>query len=174
MAIVKPEMQALELISKTREYLDYIERHIKNVAQAWLEIQDKCKGMRFIYDDYVFHTLNKEVELHDVSKLSEHEFIQYRKSFFPTSSEPKVRLVEAWEHHKKNNHHHWETWTSEKCRNPYFEEIHCAHMVIDWLAMSYEFGGTPREYYEANKERIEIPKWAILFITEIFDCLDAQ
>ncbi len=45
-------MQALDLIGKTREYLDYLEEHILNVDRAWKEIQKSCKHMKFIYDDY--------------------------------------------------------------------------------------------------------------------------
>jgi len=171
-AVMQPQMQATELIEKTREYLDYVERHINNIKKAWIEVQEKCSGMRFIYDDYVFHTLNKEIELHDVSKLSEQELVQYRQTFYPTTSEPKIELTSAWEHHKNNNPHHWETWTTAPSANPYADEINCVHMVIDWLAMSYEFGDTPREYYEKNKHRILIPKWAITFIYEIFECLE--
>ena len=33
-----------ELIQKTREYLDYVERHYNNVQKAWAELNEKCKG----------------------------------------------------------------------------------------------------------------------------------
>ena len=41
-------------------------------------------------------------------------------------------------------------------------------MVLDWMAMGYKFGDTAQEYYEKNKEKIELPDWAIEFIYEIF------
>jgi hypothetical protein len=47
-------------------------------------------------------------------------------------------------------------------------------MVIDWLAMSYEFGDTPRSYYEKNREKIELPEWAVKYITELFTDLEAN
>lgn len=169
MAIVKPEMMVLPYIQKTREYLDYVERHINNVSKAWQEVQDKCRNMNFIYDDYIFFRLNGEVSRHDVSKLSSSELVQYRAKFYPTKYEDDCDFGLAWEHHKKHNPHHWETWTNISSD----QELNCVHMVIDWLAMSYEFGDTPRKYYEANKERIKIPDWAVEFINEIFNCLES-
>jgi len=42
-------MEAYEYIKKTREYLDYLEDHIKNVEKAWEILQEKCKNKNFIY-----------------------------------------------------------------------------------------------------------------------------
>ena len=73
------------------EYLDYIEEHYNNVQEAWKIINDKCqnKGFRFIYDDFVWHTIDSEVKAHDLSKLSPEEFTQYRQFFFPCDGEEK-------------------------------------------------------------------------------------
>ena len=167
-------MKALEQIKKTCEYLDYLEEHINNVRRAWLEIQDKCRSMRFIWDDFVYHRLGMEVESHDISKLSEQEFVQYRKAFYPADGEAKYDMIEAWEHHKKYNPHHWETWTTLPEYDPYEWEINCAHMVIDWMAMGYKFGDTAREYYEKNRDKIILPDYAVSFIYEIFERLKSD
>ena len=37
----------LELLAKTREYLDYVERHYNNVQKAWKELNEKCKNNGF-------------------------------------------------------------------------------------------------------------------------------
>ena len=170
---MKPKMRALELVEKTREYLDYVERHINNVARAWMEIQEKYDGP-CTWDDYRFHSLHDEVEAHDVSKLGKAEFTRYRRVFYPTWEEEKTpeKLGKAWVHHQKHNPHHWENWTTKKFYNPYEAEMHCTHMVVDWLAMSYEFGDSPRAYYEKNKEHIALPAWAVDYIYEIFAALD--
>lgn len=173
-------MEALETIKKTREYLDYIERHILNVEKAWSEIQEKCKNMRFIYDDYVYNTIDAKVKHHDMSKLENEEFVYYRMKFYPTDTENKFlskqlidkNFQEAWKHHYTINDHHWENWLKKHYLNSYEGEINCVHMIIDWLAMSYEFGDTPRGYYEKNKGKIHLPNWAIKFIYEIFDKLE--
>lgn len=162
-------MQAVGLIRKTREYLDYVEEHVLNVQRAWGEVQAKCKDMRFVYDDFVYNCLDMEVQMHDTTKLHPEELVQYRRQFYPLNDREKgAGFKEAWEHHKLFNPHHWETWTKEKYTDPYEWEIHCAHMVIDWMAMGYKFGDTAQEYYENNKEKIHIPDYAEDFIYEIF------
>lgn len=165
-------MQALELINKSREYLDYLEEHILNIRKAWIELQLKCKEMRFIYDDYTYNWICSEVLEHDISKLTEFEFVQYRKAFYPTSSEPKFDMAQAWEHHKSKNPHHWESWIKIQTPNPYEWEVHCVHMIVDWMAMGYKFGDSAKEYYETNKEKIKLPDYAVDFIYKIFERLE--
>jgi len=163
-------MEALKLIRKTREYLDYIEEHVLNIQNAWSEIQVKCRDMRFVYDDFVYNWISMEVQRHDVSKLSPEEFVQYRRQFYPANDREKgCGFDEAWENHKYCNPHHWETWTKETYTNPYEWEVHCVHMVIDWTAMGYKFGDTAQKYYEANKDKINLPNYAENFIYEIFE-----
>jgi hypothetical protein len=166
-------MEIIEQINKTREYLDYIEQHILNVQSAWGVMKEKCKHMRFIRDDLFYHTLDSQIEFHDLSKLSRHEFVQYRKAFYPTVREGKHSMDEAWQHHKIFNSHHWENWTlNTGCTiHPDDWEIDCAHMVCDWMAMGYRFGDTARSYYESHKDEIKLPEIAIDFIYEIFECI---
>jgi hypothetical protein len=162
-------MKTIELINKTQEYLNYVREHVDNVSKAWLELQEKCKDMRFIYDDYYFFSITDAVDSHDKSKLSEFEFVQYRKAFYPCESEQKFDMTEAWNHHKKENAHHWENWASiaSEKHDPSVE-VHAVHMILDWMAMGYKFGGTARSYYEKNKEKINIPDWTVRFIYQIF------
>jgi len=163
-------MKALEIISKTRAYLDYLEEHVLNVQKAWKELQDKCSDMVIIYDDFNFIRLDTLVKSHDISKLGEYEFVQYRRKFFPASTEiaEPEEFAGAWDHHKNKNPHHWENWTKteeglfgEKC-------LHCVTMVLDWMAMGYKFGDTAQAYYEKNKSNIDIPADWEEFIYEIF------
>ena len=164
--------QTLELINKTREYLDYVEEHCLNVVKAWKELKIKCKDMRFISDDFVFDWLRQEVMRHDFTKLSAEEFVQYRRHFYPCPFEQKGSLDEAWEHHKTSNAHHWEEWTKHEYVDPYEWEVHCVHMVIDWMAMGYKFGDTARQYYETNNGKINLPDYAEVFIYEIFNRIE--
>jgi hypothetical protein len=161
----------LELIEKTQEYLDYVKEHVLNVKKAWTELQVKCSDMRFMWDDFYYFSITDAVECHDISKLSEQEFVQYRKAFYPAVSEPEFDMAEAWEHHKKENDHHWENWAAVQWGDNPTWEIPCVHMVIDWMAMGYKFGDTAQSYYEANKEKIGIPSCAEKFIYQIFERL---
>ncbi len=163
-------MIALHRIEQFRNYLDYLEEHILNVERAWKILQDCCPDMKFIWDDYSFHTLDAEIKYHDLSKFSAEEFIQYRLAFYSCDDEEKnTPLGAAWEHHKEHNPHHWENWT--KTKNDTEQEKHCVHMVVDWLAMSLKFGDSPQTFYEKQKltGKIDLPEWAEDFIFEIFD-----
>lgn len=165
---MEPIITTIEAINKTREYLDYIEEHINNVQKAWDCLKLKCSDMRFIYDDFVYFSIEHDVKCHDLSKLSEDELVQYRRVFYPCKNEIKVELKDSWEHHKKENQHHWQNWTKKNNSHPYEWEINCVHMVIDWMAMGYKFEDTAQKYYEKNKDNILIPDYAISFIYEIF------
>ena len=165
-------MKGYEYVKRTREYLDYLEEHLSNVQKAWEVLKIKCKDMRFIYDDYIYHTLDNLIYNHDLSKFSKDEFTQYREAFFPVSE--CRSLDSAWDHHKDNNPHHWENWTKQEYTNPYEWEINCVHMIIDWMAMGFKFNDTAQIYYEKNKDKIILPDYAVLFIYEIFNRIKGE
>ena len=174
-------MIGLKYVIKTREYCDYLEEHLTNVKWAWDVLQDKCKDMDFIWDDYKWSCIDYWVKEHDLSKFSKEEFTQYRNNFFPVENESvnKNSFNDAWEHHKKENDHHWENWTKllpdeigeeDKISSvEYHAPLFCVHMIIDWMAMGKKFGDTAQIYYEANKDKIKLPDWAVRFIYEIFE-----
>ena len=171
--------EGLNIIKQTRKYLYYLETHLENVKQAFQELSEKCSDMPWVYDDYTWHTLRREIDLHDLSKFSKEEFTQYREYFFPTLEEEREaahmgvpstimfqnNFDEAWEHHKKHNTHHSETARTM---------IDLVHMVIDWTAMGYAFGDTAQEFYEKNKEKIFLSKDSEIFIYKIFDRLNLE
>jgi len=163
------EMQGLKRLAAIRRYCDYIERHLGNVDAAWKLLQEPCRDMRFIYDDYVHGSIEACVAAHDLSKFSPEEFIQYQRAFFPAEGEEKQELGDAWEHHQKENPHHWQNWTVQDFYNPYEAEVHCVCMVIDWMAMAIGLGGSAEQYYEDNKGTIDLPEWAVSLIRDIFD-----
>lgn len=82
-------------IQKFREYLDYFERHYDNVQKAWALINEKCenKEFRFISDDFVWHSIDSAIKMHDESKLSVHEFTQYRRYFYPIDGEDQNQMA---------------------------------------------------------------------------------
>lgn len=159
----------LEVIQKTQEYLNYIKEHVENVHKAWEVVKIKCKDMRFMWDDFYYFSIQDAVDLHDLSKLSEQEFVQYRKSFYACEGEPPYEMAEAWEHHKMKNPHHYENWTSVSWGDCFYWEVHCVHMILDWIAMGYKFGNTARDFYEKNKVKIGLSSAEEGFVNEIFD-----
>jgi len=171
---MQEKIKALRRSLKTKEelnYLNYIEEHYNNVQKAWLLIQDKCKHFSFITDDWLFNQLDNDIKNHDLSKLSKNEFSQYRQFFYPANDkeEDKSLYDKAWEHHKKHNNHHWQTWT--KYSNRTNQELALLHNICDWVAMGFMFEDTAKEYYENNKKGIKMPQWAIVYMYKIFDCI---
>lgn len=160
---------------KIQKYLDYVTEHYDNILKAWKTVQKKCFDMSFIVDENIFSQLNIEVTQHDLSKVSNFEFIPYVQQFYDdiTSEKKQAEYNSAWEHHKINNSHHWENWT-KNLGNDVNWQINCVHMVVDWLAMSLKFGDTVKDYYERNKDRILIPEQCLGFLNEIIDRLNEK
>lgn len=157
-------MHTRDVINKTREYLDYIEEHFNNVILAFDEFAEKSG----YHEDFLL-ILKGQILSHDYSKLSEKEFVQYRKTFFPTDDEEgfanrtygiSAKLLnassfcDAWENHKENNPHHWENWSKKE----YCWNVDVCHMIIDWMAMSYKFDGNVLDYYLRIKDNMDITK----------------
>ncbi len=159
-------MNGQDYIDKTREYLDYLEEHLNNVAKAFSELTMACDGKEsWVGDDYTWHMFKQEVENHDLSKFSKEEFVPYRDKFFSTEGQvlKDPGFDKAWEHHKHNNHHHHETAEN-------FMDL--VHMVIDWMAMSYKFGDNPRDFYNKTKPQMKFDKKHHDYIDFLFDCLE--
>lgn len=57
----------------------------------------------------------------------------------------------AWEHHYKNNKHHWNYWIGQDMPEKYIKQ-----MICDWKAMSRKFGDTAQEFYMKNHDKIEL------------------
>ena len=163
----------MKILYQTRAYLDYVIEHYENVQKAWELVQKKCKDEKFICDDDEYSFLDHSIKYHDVSKLDNEEFLAYRDKFYPFTKSVDQSLVElafdnAWKHHKNNNDHHWETWTTESYAYPRAQTLHCIHMLVDWIAMGMKFGDTALEYYQKNKHKMKLEEWDE-FIVEILN-----
>ena len=169
-------MKGQDYIDSSRKYLDYLEEHLNNVARAFQEVSEACEGMAWVGDDYTWHTLKREVEYHDVSKFTKEEFTQYRDKFFTVEpqhdySEIDMNFNRAWENHKRQNNHHWETIRYIEGK-PGLTENDVVHMVVDWTAMGYKFCDTAKQYYENNGLTIKLSYKTVEFMYEIFDRLE--
>ncbi len=164
-------LAGFEYIEKTREYLNYLEEHFKNIERAFEEVVKALDGTAIIGDDFAYWTmLHADVQNHDLSKFSIEEFVAYRSKFYPVDNENIDSLLfdGAWENHKKMNNHHWESILNEEEGKDGLIERNIVHMVIDWTAMGYKFGDTAHEYYMANHEKINIPDKFIPFLEDTF------
>lgn len=182
------EMKGLKKIQVIRAYCDYVEEHLNNVKKAWGILQKALKHENVIYDDHLFWTTQAMIEDHDLSKMSMHEFIQYAEWFHGEygqkydiwqdggegeAAHKDVRNVffAAWEHHKKRNLHHWESWPDTPEQFPNHHACHVVCMVADWMAMGMKFGDTAEQYYEAHINEIKIPVWSRDYVERIFRAL---
>ena len=153
-----------EYIQQTRAYCDYLEEHFIHIAKAFEEVTEACRTSVYFANAGNYQLLWQQVKLHDISKFSAEEFTQYRNKFFPLIDDQShvTDFDKAWEHHYLVNTHHWESATTE---------LDIVHMVIDWTAMSYKFGGTAQSYYEANQHKIKLSPILTEFMYTIFNYL---
>lgn len=144
---------------KRNEYHVYIYNHQQNVFKAWMTNMNIFL-LLVPMDEESIRQLNVEIINHDTSKFSEEEFEPYRKNFFPVSDKEKENnkgdFDMAWEHHYKNNPHHWNYWVDENGVAKEIDEINIIHMICDWMAMGMQFNNTAAEYYFKNKNKINL------------------
>lgn len=122
------------------KYLKYILEHKKNVFIECMKLAMQHEGK--IRKELIIHAFT-----HDLSKFLPCEFIHYARYFYgnelKTDSEIlKQEFEKAWEHHYKNNKHHWNYWIGKNMPYNYIMQ-----MIADWKGMARKFGDTEQEYY---------------------------
>jgi|GEM_PF-1863360 len=121
------------------DYFKYVLEHKKNIFKiCW------SKG------------LYKHAITHDLSKFSPQEFVAYAKYFYINKDEFKEEFDKAWEHHYKNNPHHWDHWLDENGKPKPIPDRYLRQMISDWEVMSLKFGGSAQEYYLNNYRKIKL------------------
>ena len=145
---------------KEREYLEYIDKHVKTVQSVWLALQEHLTDCYWLDDCYYF-TINNRIERHDQSKYDICEFGGYRQFFYPENDNEKnvIAFNHAWNHHQKSNDHHWEYWllidsSGKKVDALKMEFPSIIEMLCDWTAMSVKFKNKPSNWFDANKEKM--------------------
>ena len=149
-----------QIVEKEEEYMEYIKDHINNVHKAFenmYKIKDKFEDIdRDDISDAIESVKEKGIiNIHDESKYSDEEFDAYRRYFYSIDDKEKEESEEdfklAWKHHYENNPHHPEYWIKDG--EPVDMKIeYIVEMACDWIAMSYDKGGTALKYLEDNRE----------------------
>jgi len=144
-------------------YLKYILEHKKNVfIECW-------KDKQYIH-----------AFTHDLSKFLPTEFIPYAEWFYGYHGvklekdynkeqlnngmsnlsrnylECKNNFNKAWEHHYKNNKHHWNYWIDNNGVALDIPLKYINQMICDWKAMSKKFGDTPQSFYKNNRNKMNL------------------
>ena len=158
---------------ESQAYIDYVEEHIKNVQKSWSIIKEKCADTPIVTDGSIHYWININILRHDKSKLSEHEFEQYRQWFYPKPGEKKDEELfkRALHHHVSSNGHHHENVHRFIVKEKFM--IYATEMLCDWMAMGMKFGDTAEEYYHSNSHKMMLSKYQDKkdFLFMIFDKL---
>lgn len=137
-------------------YAAYVKDHIAKVQKSFNERGHMLgRVLQLSHDD--MSELAKRVAEHDQSKWSVDEFPQYRNYFYPAQGEVKIdeQFAAAWKHHYETNDHHPEHWVINGVATD-MSILAIAEMILDWEAMSRNFGGNPRVWFRDSKNKFNI------------------
>jgi len=135
-------------------YINYYFNHTYNVVLAWKDIQQTLLENKVI-NKLEFDKINELIIWHDNSKISKEEFEAYGLKFFPlgaTEFDEEI-FKKAWQHHKENNLHHHQTLKEHKGQ---YHICYLVEMICDWIAMGWETNNLAQDYYQNNKEKIDL------------------
>ena len=156
--------------NELKYFMHYFE-HTYFVVLAWKEIQDILIENNLITENE-FNKINQLIIWHDNSKISKDEWIPYARKFNPIGNQEinkvKSEFKEAVIHHKCNNFHHFESLKDYvgpdwKC--------YIIEMICDYIAMGWEFNNYIFDYYDNNKEKIELPNLYREYLEEVLKIL---
>ena len=145
-----------EYTPEEKKYVAYINSHIDRVKKSFDARGELIRRVfGFTHEDMA--KLMHRIEVHDQSKFSINEFPQYRNYFYPAENEIKndEEFARAWQHHYEHNDHHPEYWVKNGVPME-MSDLAIAEMILDWEAMSRNFGGNPRVWYRDSKRNIAI------------------
>ena len=111
---------------------------------------------------------------HDNSKYEIEEFDAYRKNYYPVNEEEKELNKEdfekAWKHHYESNRHHWQCRQFDNCKDNKLSKeqiLDCLENICDWMAVGYDKGDRPYQFYETIKDKIKLPQEEIDFLEKV-------
>lgn len=96
----------------------------------------------------------------------------YARKFYPEGiqdqNQAKEEFKKAVEHHKNNNLHHFES-----LRNYSGSDWKCyiIEMICDYIAMGWELGVYIFEYYDKDREKIELPHEYKTYLEHVLNIL---
>lgn len=159
-----------------KQYLHYLEGHIKNAQDALELIYREMHDIPFISENIT--ELRKICKDHDKSKYDAPEFEPYLHHFYPTNKDEEhmsEEFEQAVRHHINNNKHHWDYWVDSKSQelipdiDEYEYKLYCVERVCDWLAMAKQHNEGPTEWYNLNKKAMIMPDYGFELIDEIIN-----
>ena len=158
---------------KEKEYIKYIENHKFLIKQAFDEMV-MCPDMQWLTWEFYHVDLYDRIKNHDNSKYEIEEFDAYRKNYYPVNEEEKELNKEdfekAWRHHYESNRHHWQCRQFDNCKDNKLSKeqiLDCLENICDWMAVGYDKGDRPYQFYETIKDKIKLPQEEIDFLEKV-------
>lgn len=147
-----------------KQYTEYINNHINNVKLCYEKAID---AFRIVFpeiyeDEKQLGFLLGNLQNHDESKFSPHEFYHYGMRFFPMEGiDPDDKFIInnfelAWLHHVHNNPHHpgyWVLVEDNKIKIFDMPDIYIIEMLCDWMAMSVHFNSSTEDYWNSDSAK---------------------
>ena len=146
-----------ELYEIEKKYGEHYFAHTYYVVLAWKLIRRVLLDKKTI-SEREYKIINHLVAWHDNSKISELEFKPYALGLYSQDKDTKEvhdDFKEAINIHKSSNLHHFESLKNYKGND---WKCYIIELICDYIAMGWEFKNYLLEYYQANKESIELPK----------------
>ena len=152
------------------DYLEHLNKHTCYVVVAWKYVREVLWD-RGLLNEKEFDKTNTNIAFHDSSKVNMDEWIPYRNRFYvewEDQSKVKEEFKAAVKRHKERNLHHYESLKDYKGDD---WKCYVVELVCDYIAMGWEFNNFVLEYYESQKDKIDLPSEYKSYLETIMDIL---
>jgi hypothetical protein len=153
-------------MSIENKYKKYLFDHINNVTKGFSWIMQHFPELGMQVDI-------EQLQNHDNSKFDDEEFIPYAEYFYgEKTDEVEEDFNYAWNHHQKNNPHHWQYWVlindedGTKCLDMPLNYM--VEMICDWWAFSWNKGNLYEifDWYKKNKKKMMLSDTTRVFVED--------
>ena len=142
-------------------YRDYLKKHRDGVKSVYFDVMLPILKEEAI-DEATLLDIEEIIEVHDLSKDDDVEFIAYRDYFYDSENNPRNtdEFNLAWNHHQKCNPHHWQYWCLvNDVDEPQVQPLdipfkYIIEMLCDWQSAGAYYGNTAYDWYDKQKSKM--------------------
>lgn len=146
----------------TAQYKKYLKKHREGVMKFYETLLKPALLSNGDADEKTLAKIESLIKNHDASKNSAAEFSAYRNYFYDKEkySRSSDEFNAAWNHHQKNNPHHWQYWILvNDVDDPQFQPqdmplCYVIEMLADWHSAGNHYGNTAYDWYQKQKDRM--------------------